>query len=59
MVQDNLDEYIAEHSTLLAELGWNADSNMACHSFQEGLPKPLIKTIVLNEGMPDSLRIWV
>ncbi len=33
MKGDQLDEYVAEHSTLIAELDWDLDSEMSCHSF--------------------------
>ena len=56
MKSGKLDEYIAEYSTLVAELGWDQDSDMSWHSFREGLPPPLTKKIIKMEGMPDSLH---
>jgi hypothetical protein len=59
MKGDQLDEYIADHSTLVAELGWDQNSEMSCHSFREGLPRPLAKTILQNEGLPETYNLWV
>ena len=59
MKSDQLDEYIAEHGTLVAELDWDGDSEMFCHSFREGLPTPLAKAIINMEGIPESLTQWV
>ena len=59
MKSDHLDEYIAEHSTLIAELDWDGDSEMSCHSFREGLPAPLAKQVIQMEGIPESLTQWV
>ena len=59
MKSDQLDEYIAEHETLIAELDWDGDSEMSCHSFWEGLPSPLAKQIIQLEGIPESLTQWV
>jgi hypothetical protein len=41
MKGDQLDEYIADFSTLIGELGWDHDSEISCHNFREGLPTPL------------------
>jgi hypothetical protein len=38
MKGDQLDEYIADFSTLIGELGWDYDSEISCHNFREGLP---------------------
>ena len=59
MQKGELDEYIAEHSVLVSELGWDPDSDISWHSFREGLPPPLAKKIIEMEGMPDSLTAWV
>jgi len=59
MKSDQLDEYIAEHETLIAELDWDGDSEMSCHSFREGLPTPLAKQIIQMKGIPESLTQWV
>ena len=59
MKNDNLDKYIAEHGTLIAELDWDGDSEMLCHSFREGLPTPLAKQVIQMEGIPESLTQWV
>ena len=59
MKSDHLDEYIAEHGTLIAELDWDGDSEMSCHSFRKGLPTPLAKSIIQFEGIPESLTQWV
>ena len=59
MKAGELDKYIAEHSTLVSELGWDQDSDMPWHSFREGLPPPLARKIIKMEGMPDSFMAWV
>ena len=59
MKNDQLDEYIAEHRTLISELDWDADSKMSCHSFREGLPEPLARKVINMEGIPDLLTQWV
>ena len=59
MQKGRLDEYIAEHGTLVGELNWDEDSEMSCHSFRKGLPEPLAKNIIENEGLPDTLTQWV
>ena len=59
MKAEELDEYIAEYSILVAELGWNQDSDMSWHSFRKGLPPPVAKKIIEMEGMPNSLTAWV
>ena len=59
MKNDQLDEYIVEHGTLISELDWDADSKMSCHSFREGLPDPLARKVIDMEGIPDSLTQWV
>ncbi len=41
MKGEELDDYIATHDTLLAELDWDRDSEMSYHTFREGLPLPL------------------
>jgi hypothetical protein len=55
MKRDQLDEYIADFSTLIGELGWDYNSKMSCHNFQEGLPTPLACNIINMQGMPESL----
>ena len=59
MKNNQLDGYIAEHGTLIAELDWDSDSEMSCHSFREGLPDPLARKIIDMEGIPDILTLWV
>jgi hypothetical protein len=59
MQKGQLDEYIAEHETLIGELNWDEDSEMSCHSFRKGLPEPLAKNIIKNEGLPESLTQWI
>jgi len=54
MKGDLLDEYITDHKTLVAELGWDHESEMSCHSFREGLPKMLAKRIIETEGLPET-----
>ena len=38
MKGDHLDEYVAEHITLVAELEWEPDGEIACQTFRKGLP---------------------
>ena len=59
MKGDQLDEYIADHKTLVSELDWSHDSEMSCHSFREGLPKVLAKRIIENEGLPENYSRWI
>ena len=59
MKNRNLDEYIAQHVTLIAELKWEEDGDMSCHSFRTGLPDPLVNKILSMEGLPDNLDLWV
>ena len=59
MKDGNLDEYIAQHATLIAELEWEEDGDMSCHSFKAGLPDPLVNKIISMEGLPDNLDMWV
>ena len=58
MKGDHLDEYIAEHTTLVSEVEWDHDSEMSCHSFREGLPPALAKKIIDFDGMPTTLTAW-
>ena len=58
MKGDHLDEYIAEHTTLVSEVEWDYNSEMSCHSFREGLPPALAKKIIDFEGMPPTLIAW-
>jgi hypothetical protein len=59
MQKGQLDEYIAEHATIVGELNWDEDSEMSCHSFRKGLPEPLVRNIIENEGLPESLTQWI
>jgi hypothetical protein len=59
MKGDQLDEYIVDFSTLIGELGWDYDSEISCHNFQEGLPIPLACNIIKMQGMPESLTQWI
>jgi hypothetical protein len=59
MKGDQLNEYIADFSTLIGELGWDHDSEISCHNFQEGLPVPLAHDIIKMEGIPESLTGWI
>ena len=58
MKGDHLDEYIAEHTTLVSKVEWDHDSEMSCHSFREGLPPALAKKIIDFDGMPTTLMAW-
>jgi hypothetical protein len=59
MKGDQLDEYIADFSTLIRELGWDHDSKISCHNFQEGLPVLLVCDIIKMEGIPETLTGWI
>jgi hypothetical protein len=59
MKGDQLDEYIADFSTLIGELGWDYDSGISYHNFWEGLPVPLAHDIIKMQGMPESLTQWI
>ena len=59
MKENNLDEYIADHSTLISELGWDKDSEAACQSFREGLPTGLARTILNQKGLPETMGRWI
>jgi hypothetical protein len=59
MKGDQLDEYIADFSTLIGELGWDYDSEISCHNFREELPIPLAHDIIKMQGMPESLTQWI
>ena len=52
MKGDHLDEYIAEHTTLIAEVKWDYDSEMSCHLFREGLPPALAKKSPTSKECP-------
>jgi hypothetical protein len=59
MKGDQLDEYIADFSTLIGELGWDHNSEISCHNFQEGLPVLLACDIIKMEGIPETLTGWI
>ena len=59
MKGDRLDEYIAEHTTLVAELEWDHDEEISSQTFRKGLPPPLAKRVIEMEGMPVSLTMWI
>jgi hypothetical protein len=59
MKSDQLDEYIADHGALVADLEWDPDTEMACHSFRQGLPAPLAKKILDQEGFPETMNKWI
>ena len=59
MKNEQLDEYIAEHQTLVAELEWDPDSEMALHSFREGLPDIMARKILNQEGFPETMKGWI
>jgi hypothetical protein len=59
MKGDQLDEYIADFSTLIGELGWDHDSEISCHNFREGLPTPLARDIIKMEGILETLTGWI
>jgi hypothetical protein len=53
-----LDEYITEHETLLGQLGWHPDSDIAAEYFRKGLPQPLAKNVIANHGLPSTTKAW-
>ena len=59
MEKGDLNSYIAEYATLMAELGWQDSSEIACHFFCNGLPVQMVKTILSQEGLPDMINEWV
>ena len=59
MEKGDLDSYITEHATLMAELGWKDKSEIACHFFRNGLLAQMVKTILSQEGLPDTITEWV
>jgi hypothetical protein len=59
MKNEQLDEYIAEHQTLMAELEWDPDSEMALHSFREGLPDIMARKILDQDGFPETMKGWI
>jgi hypothetical protein len=59
MKGNQLDEYIADFSTLIGELGWDHNSEISCHNFWEGLPTPLARDIIKMEGIPETLIGWI
>ena len=58
MKSGQLNKYIANHATLIAELGWHNNNEMTCHTYQKGLPNAMVKAIINQHGMPTGLRDW-
>jgi hypothetical protein len=56
MKKDNLDGYIATHSTLVTRTGWELDSDAAIETFRESLVKPLHLTILNRDELLDTLK---
>ena len=59
MKSRQLDEYTANHATLINELGWHNDDKMTCHTYQKGLPDSMVKAIITQNGMLNGLWEWV
>ncbi len=54
-----LDEYITEHATLIALLGWHQSSDIAAEHFRMGLTDPLARKIIDNHDLPTTTKAWV
>ena len=59
MKDGQLDEYTANHATLVHELGWHNDDEMTCHTYRQGLPDSMVKAIITQNGMPTGLTDWI
>jgi hypothetical protein len=58
MEKDDLDGYIATHSTLVTRTGWELNGDAAIETFREGLIKPLHLVILNRDELPDTLDGW-
>jgi hypothetical protein len=58
MEKDDLDGYIAMHSTLVTRMGWKLDGNAAIETFREGLIKPLHLVVLNRDELLDTLDGW-
>ena len=58
MKSRQLDEYTANHATLINELGWHNDNEMTCHTYWKELPDAMVKAIINQHGMPNGLQEW-
>ena len=44
---------------LISELDWDEDSEVALDSFREGLPRPMVRNVLMNEGLPQTMKSWI
>jgi hypothetical protein len=58
MEKDDLDGYIATHSTLVTRTGWELNGNATIETVREGLIKPLHLTVLNRDELPDTLDSW-
>jgi hypothetical protein len=58
MKKDDLDGYIATHSTLVTRTGWELNSDAAIETFRVSLVKPLHLTILNRDKLLDTLKGW-
>jgi hypothetical protein len=56
MKGNQLDEYIANFTALIAELEWDEDGEIACHHFRERLPTLLVRQILQHKENPGTLQ---
>jgi hypothetical protein len=59
MEGSKLDEYVTEHATLIALLGWHPSSDIAAEHFRKGLSDPLARKIIENHTLPSTTKAWV
>jgi hypothetical protein len=58
MEKNDLDGYIAMHSTLVTRTGWELDGDAAVETFRKGLIKPLHLAILNRNELPNTLKGW-
>jgi hypothetical protein len=58
MEKDDLDGYIAMHSTLVTRMGWELNGDAAIETFREGLIKPLHLAVLNRDELLDTLNGW-
>jgi hypothetical protein len=56
MEKDDLDGYIATHSTLVTRTGWELNGNDAIETFRKGLIKSLHLAILNRDELLDTLN---
>ena len=55
MKNRQINEYTANHATLINKLGWHNDNKMTCHTYRQGLPDSMVKAIITQNGLPIGL----